>query len=69
MNQYKAECKCLRKTNESCRTVKAIYKHKDVVYMFTLHKTSVTYKNSSAIGANAALQVVPQLTTLSKVII
>lgn len=37
--------------------------------MFTLHKTSVTYENSSAIGANAALQVVQQLTTLSKVII
>lgn len=30
------------KTNESCRTLKAIYKHKDVADMFTLHKTSDT---------------------------
>lgn len=43
--------------------------NKAVVYTFVLHKTFVTYKTILAIMANAALQVVQQLATLSKDII
>ena len=46
-------------------TFKATYKHKDMVYKFMLHKTSVTYQNILAIAADASLHVEHQLRTLS----